>query len=231
MTTVIGVTGRMGTGKTSVCKTLAEWNPLRKWKFAWVSSGDIARMLPQTEASIKITKETGLDPREQLIRAGVLEAIEDHDASGHQVVLLDGFPRTADQLTMLDSNRRLQRLLMIHNAHSLSFVKARGRYDFEHEVATDRAQEVLLTDMVARGIETHMKASSESRAPRFMEIDTTGWKLLAVAKWVDSVARFSYFEHHGLSQPEWCSICFGSGVQAILQSTETCRLCEGSGEK
>ena len=98
---VIGVFGLPCSGKSTVIQAVLDSS---KEILARISSGDIARRL-STEADAKFMADGGLFPHEEPLRKEILETIDKRRASGAEIVFLDGFPRTPQQVTWMADNQ------------------------------------------------------------------------------------------------------------------------------
>lgn len=78
--------GSTGAGKTTHARELA-----RRHGFYHISSGDIARSMMDAQTTA-LFKEGQLSPHETAIQYEILKGLQTHDVS-----ILDGFPRLADQ--------------------------------------------------------------------------------------------------------------------------------------
>lgn len=78
-------------GKSHFAKLLAA-----KYRYEYISTGDIARSLMQDNAELESkTRQADMFPDEDLLRANLVVGI---NASPRNVVLVDGFPRSGDQV-------------------------------------------------------------------------------------------------------------------------------------
>jgi len=98
---IVGVFGLPCTGKTSVIQTLTQSS---REILACISSGDIARRL-STEADTQHMAAGNLYPHEDKLRSEIFDLIKKRRASGAELIFLDGFPRTADQIQWLMANQ------------------------------------------------------------------------------------------------------------------------------
>lgn len=220
---IVGVGGRMGTGKSSACQLICSWNKYRAWRYGTVSSGDVARTLPQTEGTREVTARTGRDPREDLIRVGVLNRIKEQSALGVQILLLDGFPRAWDQWEFMEQYRPLDHYFLVQDDRSVDFVKARGRGNLEEELSADRAQTELLAILRLRlqGVEYRQ---------RLRTINSSDKTIIELAAYLDAMCRNVYLDKYGEPWGEACVLCRGYGM--VGNSTaeyEPCVRCKGMG--
>lgn len=98
---IVGVFGLPCSGKTTLINAVKDAS---KEIVAHISTGDIARRL-STEADTKHMAEGNLFPHEDKIRAEILDLIRKRQEQGAEVVILDGCPRTADQVKWMFENQ------------------------------------------------------------------------------------------------------------------------------
>jgi len=99
----IGVFGLPGSGKSTILDMLIGSS---REIIAKISSGDIARRLSQ-EAEVKHMADGNLFPDENKLRDEILGLINKRRSSGAELVILDGFPRFAEQCHWLLENQLL----------------------------------------------------------------------------------------------------------------------------
>jgi hypothetical protein len=218
MTSIVSLGGRMGTGKTTACRTLVSWNRFRPSSlYATISSGDIARSMLQNEKTKLATMRDGLDPRELTIRRAVVDAIHKAQNDGYDIILLDGFPRTVGQWDMLCSKKEtaLDDYIMLTRGDAAKLAKERNRDSVGYETAVSNAQSILFDELV------HQKGSS------IQFTDVTGFKPFQTAKMVDTLCKVVQF---GPAQA-FCSFCDGVGVIKEIGNGNflSCRPCHGTG--
>jgi adenylate kinase family enzyme len=233
MIRVVSVGGRMGTGKSSASRLLEEWNRHRAWRYAVVSSGDIVRSLPQTAETKEEIARTGLDPRETTVRRRIVEAVLGQADAGVQIVLLDGFPRTAEQWDFARGAGILDRYILIDDARSVDFIKARKRDDLEHELRADRAQAELLDALATHAAGRGALRHQGDGFPLFIRLNTTGWTVRQVALHVDRIARATFEKAALMRQSDPCQFCAGVGLVLMNAETEPepCGFCNGTGRE
>lgn len=83
-------------GKTHFAKLIAN-----KYRYGHVSTGDIARSLMDGEAQAAETRKADMFPDEQRLRDNLIVTINSKPQS---VVLVDGFPRSGDQVDFMINN-------------------------------------------------------------------------------------------------------------------------------
>ena len=98
---VVGMFGLPCSGKSTLLKILVESS---REVMAVISSGDIARRL-SSEADTKHMAAGNLYPHEDKLRAEILETVNKRRAGGAEVIFLDGFPRTPEQIQWLVENQ------------------------------------------------------------------------------------------------------------------------------
>jgi adenylate kinase family enzyme len=98
---VIGMFGIPCSGKSTIIEMLVGAS---REIVARISSGDIARRLSQ-EAEIQHMAAGNLFPDEERLRAEILSLINKRKASGAEIIILDGMPRTVDQVYWLIENQ------------------------------------------------------------------------------------------------------------------------------
>jgi len=98
---IVGMFGIPCSGKSTLIDMAV--NASREM-IARISSGDIARRLSQ-EAETKHMAEGNLFPHEDKLREEILTAIGKRRTSGAEVIILDGFPRTGEQVQWMLENQ------------------------------------------------------------------------------------------------------------------------------
>jgi len=93
---VITFVGPTGSGTSSYAREIVKQTD----EFAHISSGDIARTIESDEADAALA-EGELHPAEEIIRNTVLRMMEENS---NKMIILDGFPRTAEQVQFLKDN-------------------------------------------------------------------------------------------------------------------------------
>jgi len=84
-------------GKSHFAKMLAAKN-----RYGYISTGDIARKLMEDDPDLESkTRKADLFPNETLLRANLVVGI---NASPRNVVLVDGFPRSSEQVDFMINN-------------------------------------------------------------------------------------------------------------------------------
>jgi adenylate kinase family enzyme len=95
--TGISLVGRPGCGKSTFGRAIESENVI------YVAAGDCARKLQETDAETRYCLSHGLPAPEQKMRDMIYEILSGYVADGKQVIL-DGFPRTYDQVMWLEHN-------------------------------------------------------------------------------------------------------------------------------
>lgn len=95
---VIGIFGLPCAGKSTVIKALLDSS---RELIVHISTGDIARRLSDEATKEAMNATGGLYPFEDKIRKEILDTINKRQAQGAACVLLDGCPRTSDQVSWL----------------------------------------------------------------------------------------------------------------------------------
>jgi adenylate kinase family enzyme len=80
-------------GKSQFAKMLAKAN-----RYGYISTGDIARRLMKDDEQAAATRKADLFPDEQALRDNLIVGIQ---CLPQEVVLVDGFPRSADQVKFM----------------------------------------------------------------------------------------------------------------------------------
>ena len=97
---IVGVFGLPCSGKSTIINALISSS---RTLMASISSGDIARRL-STTADTKHMADGNLFPFEGPLRAEILSTIDKRRIAGAEVIFLEGFPRTVDQIHWLLDN-------------------------------------------------------------------------------------------------------------------------------
>jgi len=97
----VWVFGLPCSGKSTVIQALIDSS---REILARISSGDIARRL-STTVETQHMAEGNLFPHEQPLREEILNTINKRKASGSEIVFIDGFPRTPEQVKWCADNQ------------------------------------------------------------------------------------------------------------------------------
>jgi len=98
---VVGVFGLPCSGKSTLLKVVVESS---RELLATISSGDFAREL-STLADTQYMAQGNLFPHEEKLRTKILDTVNKRKAGGAEIIFLDGFPRTADQIQWMVENQ------------------------------------------------------------------------------------------------------------------------------
>lgn len=132
MKKVYCVIGLPLSGKSYFCKSLA-----KQRRYEYVSTGDIARQLMLDQKTKDETIRNDMFPDEEALRTNLIVSI---NAKPDGIVLVDGLPRSADQVAFMTSNAMwhwFPEVIQIHAGDDVTLM-ARAR---------SRARDVGDTDM------------------------------------------------------------------------------------